>query len=139
MAVQYTGHMLQTETHDNKLHLILRIKILSIIRIKNENLSNSNNERSKPEFSGFFDIVVIRLVAYLFNSTNLIHNLTYIRFCIILTRFSINFSRTDSTLTGLDQLLKFSGFSLYPLSFFLYSPFKRVFYPIRHIFYYFYK
>ena len=31
---------------------------------------------------------------------------------------------SDRTLMGLDQLLKSLGFSLYPLSFFLYSPFK---------------
>ena len=31
---------------------------------------------------------------------------------------------SDRTLMGLFQLLKCLGFSLYPLSFFLYSPFK---------------
>ena len=34
---------------------------------------------------------------------------------------------SDRTLIGLDQLLKFLGFSLYHLSFFLYSPFKFYF------------
>ena len=32
----------------------------------------------------------------------------------------------DRTLTGLDQLLKCSSFNLYPLSFFLYSPFTWI-------------
>ena len=36
---------------------------------------------------------------------------------------SISRDRT-SDLIGIVQLLKFSGFSLYPLYFFLYSPFK---------------
>ena len=31
---------------------------------------------------------------------------------------------SDRTLLGLDQPLKFFGFSLYPISFVLYSPFK---------------
>ena len=33
---------------------------------------------------------------------------------------------SDRTLIGLDQLLKFLVFSLYPLPFFLLSPFKRL-------------
>jgi len=32
---------------------------------------------------------------------------------------------SDRCLVGLNQLLKFQSFSLYPLSFFLYSPFKN--------------
>jgi len=35
---------------------------------------------------------------------------------------------SNRTLTGLNQLLRFSGFSLYPLSFFIDTPFKLVFY-----------
>ena len=60
----------------------------------------------------------------LLNTTTLY--LTYIRFGIILTQFYINFSRQEHQieLLCLNQLLRFSGFSLYPLSFFLYSPFK---------------
>ena len=40
--------------------------------------------------------------------------------------FYTNFSGTsDRTLLGLDQLLKCPGFSIYPLSFFFYSPLLR--------------
>ena len=64
----------------------------------------------------------------LFNTTNFIRSLIYIRFGIILTQFYINFSRQehqiDVFLICIVQNLRFSGFSLYPLSFFLYSPFN---------------
>ena len=49
--------------------------------------------------------------------------LTIIRFGIILTQLYANFSRQEHILF-IVQLLRFSGFILYPLSFFLYSPFK---------------
>ena len=44
-----------------------------------------------------------------------------------MTQFYINFETgtSDRTFKGLDQILKSSGFSLYTLSFFLYSPFKN--------------
>ena len=65
----------------------------------------------------------------LFNTTNFIRSLIYIRFGIILTQFYINFSRQehqiDVFLICIVQNLRFSGFSLYLLSFFLYSPFKH--------------
>ena len=51
--------------------------------------------------------------------------LTYIRFGIILTQVYVNFSRKlDRSLIGIVQLLRFSDFSLNPLSFFLYGPFN---------------
>ena len=63
----------------------------------------------------------------LFNTTNLIQNLIYIRFGIILTLFYINFSRHDHHIELLiNQFLRFSGFSINPFSFFLYSPFKSM-------------
>ena len=77
MAEQYTGHVIQTETHNNNTALSLvgvlvtccgRIIILSILSIKNEKLLNSNNNRSKLEFLRvLWDIVVFRLVAYSLN------------------------------------------------------------------------
>ena len=45
--------------------------------------------------------------------------LTYIRLGIILTQFYINFSRQEHQIC-IVQKLRFSSFSLYPLSFFLY-------------------
>ena len=55
---------------------------------------------------------------------------TYIRFGIILTQFYDNFSRQehqiDKCRIGIVKLLRFLGFILYPLSFFLYSTFKSV-------------
>ena len=52
--------------------------------------------------------------------------MTYVRFVIILTRFYIIFSRQEHQIdvlnTGIVQRLRFSGFILYPLSFFLFSP-----------------
>ena len=56
----------------------------------------------------------------LLNTTTLY--LTYIRFGII-HKFDVNFLRQEHQ-KKLNQLLRFSGFSLYSLSFFLYSPFK---------------
>ena len=52
-----------------------------------------------------------------------------VHFGIILTQFYNNFfeiGTSNRTLIGLNQLLRFSGFSLYSPSFFLYSPFKRI-------------
>ena len=61
----------------------------------------------------------------LFNATTFIKNLTYVRFGINFTQFYVNFSRQeDRCLISIVQNLRFSGFILYPLSFFLYSPFK---------------
>ena len=55
-------------------------------------------------------------------------DLTYIRFGIILTQFYVKFSRQehkmDVRLIGIVQLLRLPGFNQYPLSFFLYIPFK---------------
>ena len=91
-----------------------------------------NYDRSKPEFLRFlWDIVVFRLVAYLMNMICL-NLIFYTKFYIY--RFSYKFDTVlyqfletgtwDRTLMGLHQLLKCLGFSLYPFSFFLYSPFK---------------
>ena len=96
--------------------------ILSSTSIKFERLLNSKNNRSTPEFLRLlWDIVVYRLVAYLLNMICLIlNNLTFIRFGIILTQIYINFLETrtsDRALICLNQLLIFSSFCLYPLSF----------------------
>ena len=53
----------------------------------------------------------------LFNTTNLLLNLIFIRFGIILTQFYLNFARQDRSLIYIVQFLRFSGFSLYPLNF----------------------
>ena len=69
--------LIQTETCDNDTALPLvgvlvtwygRLEIiLSIISIKKFKLLNSNNNRSKSEFFRlFWDIVVFRLVAYIY-------------------------------------------------------------------------
>ena len=100
--------------------------------IQNEKLLNSNNNRTKPQLLRLWDIVVFRLVAYLLNMIwlNLLfsYKIWYMTFfCINLTTFFYQFLETgtsDRTLMGLDQLLKCLGFSLNPLSFFLYFPFK---------------
>ena len=65
MVVQYTGHMIQTETCDNNTALQLvgvlvtcsgRIIILSIISVKNETIVNSNIVGENFTFSGFSGI-----------------------------------------------------------------------------------
>jgi len=104
---------------------------LSIISIQNEKLVNSNNNRSRPKFSRLlWDIFVFRLVAYLLNIICL--NLRFLYDILHIYEFCYNFdtflykcleTRTSyRTLICLDQLLRFSSFSLYPPSFFLYSP-----------------
>ena len=79
-----------------------------------------NNNRSKSEFYMFlWDILVFRLVAYLLNmicfKLRLLYQIwnRYIVSGIILTQFHINFSRQEHLCDN-----------LYPLSFFLYSPFE---------------
>ena len=99
--------------------------------INNKKLSNSNNNRSKLKFFKLlWDIVVFRLVAYLLNMICLnlrflynlfIHNFSH-KFYTVLYQF-LETGKSDRTLMGLDQLIKCLGFSLYPVSFFLYSPF----------------
>ena len=76
------------------------------------------------------------IVEYGLSNTTLIRNLIYIRFGIILTQFYINFSRQkhqQKCLFCIVQDLWFSGFILYPLSFFLYSPFKNTDYSSKYI------
>ena len=72
MSVQYTGHVIQTETCDNNNALPLVGVLVTcsgpinniINYIKNEKLSNSNKNKSKLEFLGLqWDIIVLRLVA----------------------------------------------------------------------------
>ena len=121
-------HWKEFWSHDTDVFMIL-----SIISIKNEKLLNSNNIRSKPKFLRlFWVIVVFRMVVYLLNMIRL--NLLFL-FKVLYFRFSYKFDTVlyqfletgtlDRTLMGLDQLLKCLGFGLYPLSFFLYSPFKE--------------
>ena len=64
----------------------------------------------------------------LFNTTNFIQNLIYTfwyNFDTVLSQF-LETGTSDRCLTYIVQRLRFSGFILYPLSFFLYSPFKNV-------------
>ena len=83
-------------------------------------------------FSGFsgislFHIGCVIVVYHLFKTTTFIQNCIYMNFRIKLTPFFINFSRQEHQIgigIGIVQLLRFSGFIIYPLSFFLYSPFK---------------
>ena len=63
------------------------------------------------------------------STTTFIRNLTYIRFGIILTEFYINFIRQEHQIDVLNVSFKtwdsqVSAYTWYPLSFFLYSPFK---------------
>jgi len=90
MVVQYTGHMIKTETRDknNYYHwfkfwscdLDVQI-ILSIISIKKEKLLNSNNKMSKPEILRLLDgrrfqLGCIFVESNLLNTRNLLQNLT---------------------------------------------------------------
>ena len=93
-------------------------------RLKPENVKwkLNNYNRSKPEILRFLrDIIVFRLVSYLWSvwSTNFIQNCMYMNFLINLTQLYINFSRQKHQIDVLINALRFSGFSLYPLSFFL--------------------
>ena len=60
-----------------------------------------------------------------FKPTTFIQNCIYMNFRKILTEIYINFSRqSDRCIVCIVQRLRFSGFILYPLSFFLHSSFK---------------
>jgi len=64
------------------------------------------------------------------NTTTFIPNLAYARFGIISTQFYVNFSTQEHQIDffyGIVQKLRTSAFILYPLSFFLYCPFKIYF------------
>ena len=101
MTVQYTGHVIQTgDTHEF--------------------------------FRLLWDIVVFRLVTYLLNMVCLILRILYkIWYIYVLYNFDtvlyqfLETGTSDRCLICIVQNLRFSGFSLYPLAFFLYSPFKR--------------
>ena len=124
MTVQNTGHVIQTQARDNN---IARHWLECWLHGPDVKLLNSNNNRSTPEFLRlFWDIVVFRLVAYLLYMICLILRILY-KYLQIYVLVLYQFLKTgisDRTLIGLNQLLRFSGFSLYPLSFFLYGPFK---------------
>ena len=112
--------------------------ILSIISIKIEKLVNSNNNRSKSEvFSLLWDVSVSDWLLNIF-CLKLILNLKFLNnFDTVLYQF-LKTGTSDRTLIGFDQLLKFLGFSLYPFSFFLYSPFKSFWnYDWKHVKFYF--
>ena len=91
-------------------------------------IDNYNRRKSKI-LRLLWDIVVFRLVAYLLKMIFLMLQLLYkigyiyIRFGIILTQFYINFSRQEHQIC-IVQRLRFSGFILYPLSFFMLRPFR---------------
>ena len=90
------------------------LMILTIIYIKKKKIWNLNNYWSKPEFFRLlWDIVVLRLVPYLLNMI-----------CLKLTK-SENSDRSRLT----PKMFRFQP--IYPLSFFLYSPFQMDFFPIR--------
>ena len=121
-------HWLEFWGHDPDVWIMLLI-----ISIKNETLLNLNNNWSKPEFLRLLrDIIIFRLVAYYLNMICLIFRILYkilhiykvwYNFDTVLYQFPET-GTSDRCLIGLNQLPRFSGVSLYPLSFFLYSPFK---------------
>ena len=88
--------------------------------------------RSKLEILRFlWDIIIFRLFAYflnMFKPTSFIQHFKYIDFRIILTQIYINFSIQEHQIdvSCIFQRLRFSYFIIYPLSFFLYSLFKRI-------------
>ena len=73
MAVQYTGHVRLTETHDNDT-------AQPFVRVLGYRC---------------FQIGCVIVENGLFNTTNIIRNLKYIPFGRILTQFDINFSRLE--------------------------------------------
>ena len=84
-----------------------------------------------------FSIVIAVVSSVVFNTTNLIQNLTYIRwynFDTVLYQL-LETGTPDRNLIYLNQLLRLSGFSLNPLSFLLYSPFQleNIFHIIHQI------
>ena len=98
-------------------------------------MQKKNCDRSKSQILRLlWDIVVFKLVAYLLNMICLIPQLLYKIACIY--EFSYKFDTVlyqflqtgtiDRCLIviGIIQLLRFSGFSRYPNSFFRYSPLK---------------
>ena len=121
--------------------------ILSIMSIKNAKYKLKNNIMIKPEILRFlWDIVVFRLVAYLLNMICLmlqlfskfhIFEFSY-KFDTVLYQF-LEIGASDITFMGRDQELKWLAYSLYPLSFFLYYPFKgsiQQIYPLNNYFVY---
>ena len=92
--------------------------------------NKKNYNRSKLEILRLlWNIIVFRLVGYLLNMICLnLHLCIYMNIRIILTQFFYQFieiETSDRCLICIVQNLRFSGFILYPLSFFLYSPFNR--------------
>ena len=98
---------------------------LSIISIKNAKCKIKNCNRSKSEILSHFQIGCEFIEYCLFNTTNTksdIYTFWY-NFDTVLYKF-LETGTSDRCLIYILQRLRFSGFSLYPLSFFLYSPFK---------------
>ena len=71
--------------------------------------------------------VSLSRVSVCIKNLRIVYQILHICFYIVLTKFYINLSRQEQQieLLGLDQLLQYSGFSLYLLSLILYSPFKQ--------------
>ena len=105
----------------------LYVIVLSIIFVKNAREKLRNYNESKPEILRLlWDIIVFRLVAYLLNMICLIIQLLYkiaYKFDTVLYQF-LETGTSDRCLKCIVQNLRFSSFILYPLSFFLYSPFN---------------
>ena len=85
-------------------------------------------------FRLLWDIVVFRMVAHLLNiiclklGDQILYTKSHVyefwyNFDAVLYQF-LGTGTSDRNLIGLDQLLKFLGFSIYPILFFLYSPFN---------------
>ena len=109
-------HWWEFWSHDTDVQLIF-----SIISFINEKLLNLNNNRSKPKLLRLlWDIVAVDL----FKPTIFIQNFIFIDFRKTVLCPFLETGTSVKALMGLDQLLKCSGFSIYPLSFFLYSPFQ---------------
>ena len=108
---------------------------LSIISIINAKLKLDNYNRGKPEILRFlWDIVVFRLVLYICRIWSVLYYNLYTtlhiyesscKFDTVLYQF-LETETSDRCIICIVQRLRFSGFILYSLSFFLYSPFTLV-------------
>ena len=75
-------------------------------------------------FSDWFSICWIWSVQYYESYTKYYIYTFWYNFDTVLCQF-LETGTSDRCLSGIVQLLRLTGFSLYPLSFFLYSPFDR--------------
>ena len=98
--------------------------------------ANKKINSSKPEILRLlWNIVVFRLVAYLLNmicllfkptiSIQIVNIWIFYKFDTVLYQF-LETRTSDIIFLGRNQELMWLAFSLYPLSFFLYSPFKPI-------------